>query len=94
MFENSKYTAVNGKNLVALYSVIQKIYYPSKNFNPKIDLGKNPLNSQNQPKTGMGNLKNALFLDQLGRECLLLTIEHFSMEALKIPNLLVFFGSV
>ena len=40
MFENSKYTAVNQKNFLALYSVIQKIYYPSKNFNPKVDLGR------------------------------------------------------
>ena len=61
MFENSKYTAVNEKHFLALYSVIQKIYYPSKNFNPKVYLGrelykKNPLNGQNQPKTDMGNL--------------------------------------
>ena len=60
-FKNSKYTSVKEKNFLALYSVIQKIYYPSKNFNPKDDLGresykKNPLNVQNQPKTGMGYL--------------------------------------
>ena len=39
--KNSKYTLVKDKNFLELYSVTLKVYYTTKKFDPREDLGRN-----------------------------------------------------